>query len=272
MTGTLQGKVALISGAARGQGRSHAIRLAEEGADIIALDICADIPSIPYSMATPEDLAETERLVHDLDRRIVARQVDVRDFESLRSAVEDGISELGNIDIVCANAGIGAQVTGSQSWNISEERWRDTLDVNLTGSWHTVKAAIPSMIDGGRGGSIVMTGSTAAVKGMEQLSDYAASKHGVLGLMRSLAQELAPYNIRVNAVIPTGVNTPMIHNAAMDKFVAENPAMMANLSNMLPIPEVQPVDISNAIVWLCSDAARYVTAIALPIDAGFTQK
>lgn len=272
MTGLLEGRVAFVTGAARGQGRSHALRLAEEGADIIAIDICAPIASIPYAMGSADDLAETERLVNELDRRIVTRVADVRDFDAVQAAVDAGIAELGPVDIICTNAGIGAQVTGSQSWRISGERWNDTIGVNLTGSWHAVKAAVPSMVEAGRGGSIVMTGSTAAVKGMQQLSDYAASKHGVLGLMRSLAQELAPHGIRVNAVLPTGVNTPMIHNPSMDLFVAENPAMVANLANLLPVPEVEPVDISNAVVWLCSDAARYVTAISLPVDAGFTQK
>lgn len=272
MRGVVEGKVALITGAARGQGRSHAVRLAEEGADIIAVDACEQIDTVHYPMSTLEDLQETARLVEERGRRIVARRADVRDFRVLSAAVDAGLRELGRIDIVCANAGIGAQEVDVPAWKMSEERWRDVIDVNLTGVWLTVKAAVPSMIDRGEGGSIIITSSTAGLRGMAQLADYAASKHGLVGLMRTLAQELAQYSIRVNTVHPTGVKTPMIENEAMQVFIDANPAMVENLANMLPVETLESIEISNAVLWLASDAARYVTAITLPVDAGFTQK
>jgi SDR family mycofactocin-dependent oxidoreductase len=270
--GTLEGKVALITGAARGQGRSHAVRFATEGADIIAVDICQDVRGIPYPMGTPEDLAETTRLVTEQDRRIVPAQADVRDFAALEAAVSKGVGELGRLDIVVANAGVVSNQLGVRGWEISEERWHALIDVDLTGVWHTLKAAVPAIIAGERGGSIVITSSTAGIKGMVNIADYASSKHGVVGLMRTFAQELAPYNIRVNTVHPTGVATPMVENDMMDAVLAASPEVAANLSNMLPIDSLQPSDISDAMLWLVSDAARYVTGVTLPIDAGFTQK
>jgi SDR family mycofactocin-dependent oxidoreductase len=269
MAGRLEGKVALISGAARGQGRSHAVRLAQEGADIIAFDVCRQLPTVGYKMATPEDLKETAKQVEDLDRRIIAREADVRDGAAVRALVEEGVAELGRLDIVSANAGIA---TFSQNaWTMDEDMWEETIAVNLTGVWKTLKAAIPSMIDAGNGGSIVITSSTAGIKGMAGIAHYDSSKHGVVGLMRTLAIELAPHSIRVNTVHPTGVNTPMVVNEYIAQFLASEGGG-ANIENLLPVELVEAVDISNAVLWLSSDEARYVTGTCLPVDAGFLQK
>jgi len=270
MAGRLEGKVALVSGAARGQGRSHALRLAQEGAEIIAFDVCRQLGTVHYPMANPEDLKETARQVEELDRRIVAREADVRDLAAVQAVVDEGVSELGRLDIVLANAGIAGFT--DNTWSLTEEEWDEMIAVNLTGVWKTLKAAIPAMIDAGNGGSIVITSSTAGIKGMARTGHYVAAKHGVVGLMRSLGNELAPHSIRVNTVHPTGVNTPMINNDYIGTVLAEDPDFGANLSNALPVDMVEPVDISNAILWLCSDEARYVTGVTLPVDAGFLQK
>lgn len=269
MAGRLEGKVAFVSGAARGQGRSHALRLAQEGADVIAFDVCSQLASVPYPMATPDDLKETVRQVEELDRRIVAREADVRDSGALAALVAEGVSEFGRLDVVCANAGIAT--FAENVWSITDESWDEMIAVNLTGVWRTVKAAVPAMIDAGNGGSIVITSSTAGVKGMAGIGHYVAAKHGVVGLMRTLANELAPHSIRVNTVHPTGVNTPMVVNDFMAEFLAGSD-MSANMQNALPVEMVEAVDISNAIVWLSSDEARYVTGVSLPVDAGFLQK
>jgi SDR family mycofactocin-dependent oxidoreductase len=280
MAGRVEGKVAFITGAARGQGRSHAIRLAEEGADIIAVDIAEDIDSVRrfYHGATEADLAETVKQVEALDRRIVATKADVRDYPALKQALDNGVAELGHVDIVSANAGIF--VFGELAQDVSEQDWKDVIDINLTGVWHTAKAAIPHLIEQGTGGSIVLTSSTAGLKGFPGVSQYVASKHGVVGLMKTLALELAPHSIRVNSVHPTGVATDMILNEATYRLFlpdAENPtqeqaAEVFASTNALPVPWVQPRDISNAVLFLASDEARYVTGIQLPVDAGFTIK
>ncbi|HEX3589006.1 MAG TPA: mycofactocin-coupled SDR family oxidoreductase [Pseudonocardiaceae bacterium] len=270
--GKLDGKVAFITGAARGQGRSHAIRLAQEGADIIAVDICAQIDTVAYPMATPEDLDQTVKQVEALDRRIVARQADVRDEAGLKAAFDAGVAELGPVDIVLANAGIAPM-------SLHEEKhaaWQDVIDVNLTGVFNTVEIAIPSMVERGQGGAIVLTSSTAGINGIGGPTrgglGYTAAKHGVVGLMRSYANVLAPHSIRVNTVHPTGVNTPMVVNDVMREFLENDPQMGAGMANALPVDMVEPVDISNAIVWLVSDDARYVTGVTLPVDAGYTNK
>jgi len=272
VAGKLEGKVAFITGAARGQGRSHAIRLAEEGADIIAVDICAQIASVAYPMATPEDLAETVKAVEALDRRIVARQADVRDEAGLRAAFEAGVAELGPVDIVLANAGIAPMTLAEEL----HHAWQDVIDVNLTGVFNTVEIAIPSMIQRGAGGAIVLTSSTAGLIGIGGPSrgglGYTASKHGVVGLMRSYANSLAPHSIRVNTVHPTGVNTPMVVNDIMQAWLDANSHAANAMTNALPVGMIEPVDVSNAIVWLVSDDARYITGVALPVDAGFTVK
>jgi SDR family mycofactocin-dependent oxidoreductase len=269
MAGRLEGKVALVSGAARGQGRSHAVRLAQEGADVIAFDVCHQIGTVPYPMATSVDLEETVKLVEDLDRRIVAREADVRDTAAVRAVVEEGVREFGRLDVVCANAGI---VTFAENaWSLTDEQWDDMLAVNLTGVWKTVRAAVPAMIDAGNGGCIVLTSSTAGVKGMAGIGHYVSAKHGVVGLMRTLAVELAEHSIRVNTVHPTGVNTPMVVNDFTAQFL-ETEGGQANVTNLLPVEMVEAVDISNAIVWLASDEARYVTGVSLPVDAGLLQR
>lgn len=275
MTGLVAGKVAFVTGAARGQGRSHAVRLAAEGADIIAIDSCTDVGSVPYSMATPSDLAETVKQVETLGRQIVAVEADVRDFDALSAVVEEGVARLGRLDIVSANAGI---LSAGQLADLPAEAWRDTIDTNLTGVWHTSKVAIPHIRAGGRGGSIVLTSSSAGLKGMPNIGHYVAAKHGVVGLMRTLALELAPDMIRVNSVHPTSVNTDMVHNAATYAlFAPEMPAdartrdSLANrymALNALPVAWIEPIDVSNAVVWLASDESRYVTGVTLPVDAG----
>ena len=271
VAGKLEGKVAFITGAARGQGRSHAIRLAREGADIIAVDLCGQIDTVPYPMATPADLAETVKEVEALDRRILAREADVRDEAGLRAAFEAGVAELGPVDIVLANAGIAPM-----SLHETHGAWQDVIDVNLTGVFNTVETAIPSMIERGAGGAIVLTSSTAGINGIGGPTrgglGYTAAKHGVVGLMRSYANNLAPHSIRVNSVHPTGVNTPMVVNEAMQEFLEHDPSLSNAMANALPVPMVEPVDISNAILWLVSDDARYVTGVTLPVDAGFTNK
>ena len=273
MTGRVEGKVAFITGAARGQGRSHAIRLAQEGADIIAVDICRQIDTVPYPMATPDDLAATVKEVEALDRRIVAAQADVRDYGALKGALDEGVAQLGRLDIVSANAGIFSMGTAA---DLPEQAWQDMIDVNLTGVWHAAKAAIPHLIEGGRGGSIILTSSAAGLEGMENIGHYVAAKHGVVGLMRTLALELAPHSIRVNSVHPTTVNTDMIQNEAtyrlfrpdLDHPTRADFEPASQQMNALPIPWVDPVDISNAVLFLASDEGRYVTGVTLPVDAG----
>jgi SDR family mycofactocin-dependent oxidoreductase len=276
--GRVEGKVAFVTGAARGQGRSHALRLAQEGADIIAVDIAAQIDSVPYPMSTPDDLAETVRQVEALDRRIVATQADVRDFGALKAALDDGVAQLGRLDIVAANAGIFSFGTLEE---LDDATWEDMIGVNLTGVWHAAKAAIPHLRASG-GGSIVLTSSTAGLMAIPNIGHYTSAKHGVVGLMRTLALELAPDMIRVNSVHPTTVNTDMIQNAATyalfapdlpeDQRTKEVVGERFASLNALPIPWVEPVDISNAVLWLASDEARYVTGATLPVDAGSLQK
>ena len=273
--GLLEGKVAFVTGAARGQGRSHARRLAQEGADIIAVDACATPDWLSYPLAGEADLAQTVKEVEALDRRIVARRADVRDLAAVRAALDAGVAELGGrLDIVCANAAIISQPV--PTWEIDVEQWRELIDVTLTGVFITVKAAIPHMIAAGNGGSIALTSSGAALISGAGLADYKAAKAGVLSLTRTLACELAGHFIRVNAICPTAVDTPMIQNEGLYRSFRpdlEHPGREDvkagfRAMNLLPIPWVDPVDVSNAIVWLASDAARYVTGVTLPVDAG----
>ena len=279
MTGRVEGKVAFITGAARGQGRSHAVRLAREGADIIAVDLCQQVESVPYPLATPEDLAQTVKEVEALGRRIFATQADVRDYGALKAALDDGVAKLGRLDIVSANAGI---ISFSKLDVMPEQTWQDVIDVNLTGVWHTAKAAIPHLRAGGRGGSIILTSSAVGLKGVQNIGHYVAARHGVVGLMRTLALELAPEMIRVNSVHPSSVDTVMIQNDAMYALSApdlpaaerikEAMAERRKAINALPIPYVEPVDVSNAVLWLASDEARYVTGVTLPVDPGMLVK
>ena len=265
--GRVEGKVAFITGAARGQGRSHAVRLAEEGADIIAVDICAQLDTVPYPMATPEDLAQTVKEVEALDRRIVALPADVRDAAALREAVERGVAELGRLDIVCANAGICT----IQAWDeVTPAAWQDTLDTNLTGVWNSMVVAIPHLIAAG-GGSMIATSSTAGIKGLPFLAPYVAAKHGVVGIARSLANELAKHHIRVNTVHPTGVDTPMGSGlGGLETLLGRDPNLGPIFMNTLPVEIVDPRDISNAVLFLASDEARYVTGLEFTVDAGNT--
>jgi SDR family mycofactocin-dependent oxidoreductase len=274
MTGRVEGKVAFISGAARGQGRSHAVRLAQEGADIIAIDVCGPIDNLAYPHSTPEDLAETADLVKGHNRRIVTAQVDVRDYEALKAAVDGGVEQLGRLDIIVANAGIGT--FGNKLHKIRENVWQDMIDVNLSGVWHTVKAGVPHIIAGGRGGSIVLTGSVGSHKAMAYTGHYIAAKHGVIGLMRAFAVELGQHMIRVNSVHPSQVNTPMTMNDVTFRLFRpdlENPgpddfAPFSQMTHTLPVPWVEAADISNAVLFLASDESRYVTGVSLPVDAG----
>jgi SDR family mycofactocin-dependent oxidoreductase len=265
----LEGRVVLITGAARGQGRAHAVRLAAEGADIIALDICRDIGSMDYPNATPEDLDETAKLVEKEGRRIIARQGDVRDADAVERVVEEGVAEFGRLDIVIANAGIVRLTDGGDS----RQTFRDIIDVNLIGAWNTVRAAIPALIDGGRGGSIVLTSSTAGLKGTGTDraggQAYTASKRGLVGLMQVWANDLAQHSIRVNTIHPTGVATGMVMNDAMAAMFEANDPSIASMQNALPIPILQPEDIAGAVAWLVSDEAKFITGVAWPLDAGF---
>lgn len=267
--GTLEGKNVLITGAARGQGRSHAVRLAAEGANVIALDICRSIDSVPYPLATPEDLEETRRQVELAGGKAHLGIVDVRDRPALADAVATAVDDLGPIDIVLANAGIAPM-----SLKRHPDEWRDVIEVNLTGVYNTIDVVVPDMVRRGAGGAIVITSSTAGLNGVGGNSPgglgYTASKHALVGLMRAYANYLAPHDIRVNTVHPTGVETPMIMNAAVRDFLEKAPRMADTGGNALRVPHIQPIDVSNAIAWLVSDAARYVTGVALPVDAGFT--
>ncbi|MGC0366253.1 (+)-trans-carveol dehydrogenase [Rhodococcus sp. 27YEA15] len=270
------GKVAFITGAARGQGRSHAVRLAQEGADIIAMDVCGKVGRTAdfYAPATDEDLAETVRLVEAEGRRIVAYKADVRDYDALAAGLKDGVEKLGRLDIVAANAGIFQ--FGDEVPEILGGDWDDVIDVNLTGVFNTCKAAVPHIVGGGRGGTIVITSSDAGAKGFARFGHYVTSKHGVIGLMRSLTMELAPHSIRVNVVSPTNCNTDMIQNDAvyrlfrpdLDKPTPEEFAVASATLLALPAPWVEPIDVSNALLFLASDEARYITGVNLPVDGG----
>lgn len=275
--GVLDGKVAFVTGAARGQGRSHAVRLAQEGADIIAVDLCAQPDTVAVPGATPEDLEETVSQVEALDRRIIASVADVRDLGRLTEVVEGGVAELGRLDIVLANAGIWA-VGPTEPESLADKAavWQETIDINLTGPWNTIEATVPSLMAGGNGGAIVLTSSTAALKSMTLNSvaqtAYTAAKHGLIGVMRNFAVDLGPHSIRVNTVAPTSVATPMIMNPVTEAYVEAHPELAGLMSNLLPVEAVEPVDISNGILYLVSDAGRYVTGTTLPVDAGFLVK
>jgi (+)-trans-carveol dehydrogenase len=275
MAGRVEGKVAFITGAARGQGRAHAVRLAQEGADIIAVDICKKIDTVDLiAAATPEDLAETADLVKGHNRRIYTAEVDVRDYDALKAALDTGVEQLGKLDIIVANAGIG---NGGQTLDkTSEADWTAMIDINLSGVWKTVKAGVPHILAGGNGGSIILTSSVGGLKAYPHCGHYVAAKHGVVGLMRTFAVELGAQNIRVNSVHPTNVNTPLFMNDGTMRLFRpdlENPGpddmkVVGQLMQTLPIGWVEPEDIANAVLFLASDEARYVTGVTLPIDGG----
>jgi SDR family mycofactocin-dependent oxidoreductase len=275
--GRVEGKVAFITGGARGQGRSHAVRLAEEGADVVIVDACEDVPTSGYAMATTADLEETAGMVEALGRRVLARRADVRDQAALDAVVAEALAALGPIEIVSANAGVA---NFGRSWELTDEQWNDVLDIDLTGVWRTTKAVVPSMLEAGRGGSIVLTSSAGGVQGIQNFAHYVAAKHGVVGLMKTLANEVAEHRIRVNAVVPGTVLTPMAMNEPAYKLFRpdlEAPTLddvkdAMQSMHALPVPWLDPIDVSNAILWLSSDEARYVTGVVLPIDAGWINK
>lgn len=278
--GNLDGKVAFITGAARGQGRSHAVRLAQEGADIIAVDLCDGVDSVSafYPPATPEDLAETVRQVEALDRRIVAAQADVRDIEQLTGAVNDAVAQLGRLDIVVANAGIFT--FGQETHKLAEQSWADIIDINLTGVWHTYKAAAEHLIAAGAGGSVIIISSLAGFKGLANTAAYTTAKHGIVGLMKVLANELGPYGIRVNTIHPNSIDTPMVKNERtyklfrpdLDTPTAEDAEPAFGGMNPMGKAWIEPVHVSNAVAWLASDQAYYVSGGQIPVDAAAAVK
>lgn len=269
---SLSGKVAFVTGVARGQGRSHALALAAEGADVIGVDICDDINTVEYPLATEADLDETAKLVEAQGRRAYLRRADIRDYDALKAVVDEGVAALGGLDVVVANAGIITYGHGRPF-----ERFRDGIDVNLIGTWHTLEASVPHLVQQGRGGSIIITSSTTGLSGRTSeitagARSYVASKHAVIGLMRSYALALGQHRIRVNTVNPTGVNTTMVTfdgGASIHERAEELPW---DMSNTIPVPVIEPEDVSAAVVWLASDATRYVTGVVLPVDAGYGLK
>ncbi|MBV8998463.1 MAG: mycofactocin-coupled SDR family oxidoreductase [Solirubrobacterales bacterium] len=273
--GLVDGKVALVTGAGRGQGRSHALRLASEGAEVIAVDIGGGrVETISYELASEDDLDTTVKEIEAMGRRAVKAVADVRSLSDLQGAVDAGLSELGKIDIVCANAGIGSWAV---AWEMTEQQWKDMIDINLTGVFNATRAALPSMVERGEGGSVVLTSSTAGLRAYANTAHYTAAKHGVIGLMKVLAQEAGPHRIRVNAVCPTTVRTPLVINDSTFELFAphlENPTEddvrePFESLNILPgVAWIEPEDVSDAVLFLCSDAAKYITGVALPIDAG----
>ncbi len=266
--GLLDGKVGLVTGAGHGQGRSHAVRMAAEGADVIVCDICAPVAQTGAPMATFDELRETARLVEAAGRRVVIGVADVRDRVALQAVVDEGLATFGHLDVVAANAGIWRP-----NWfvDIDDDEYQAVMDINVGGVWNTCKAVVPTMIEAGNGGSIVITSSAAGLRGQAPWSHYVASKHAVVGLMRALANELAAHSIRVNTVNPTGVETLMGQQPDAARFF-DHPLARASAANMLPISLLQPEDVSNAVVWLMSDQARWITGVALPVDAGSTNK
>ena len=273
--GNLEGKVAFITGAARGQGRSHALRLAREGADIIAVDLCGPVDSVTdfYPPATPEDLKETARQVEALDRRIVALEADVRDIGALTTAVNQGVAQLGRLDIVVANAGIFT--FGSDTHQIDEQSWQDLMDINVTGVWHTYKAAAEHLIASGAGGSVIIISSLAGFKGLANVAAYTTTKHAIVGLMKVLANELGPLGIRVNTIHPNSIDTPMVKNThtyklfrpELDDPQADDAEPAFAGLNPMGKAWIEPEHVSNAVAWLASDQSYYVSGGQIPVDA-----
>ncbi|BBY43913.1 mycofactocin-coupled SDR family oxidoreductase [Mycolicibacterium celeriflavum] len=263
--GRVAGKRVLVTGAARGMGRNHAVRLAEEGADLILVDICESLPEVEYPLSSPEDLDETARLVEKCGGRAVTSVVDVRDAAALTEAVDAAVSELGGLDAAVANAGV---LTVGTWETTTSEQWRTVVDVNLIGSWNTCAAALPHLVD--RGGSLVLISSAAGLKGTPLHLPYTASKHGVVGLSRALANELAAQNVRVNTVHPTGVPTGMTPESLHGLLGESRPDLVPIFLNALPIVMAEAIDISNAVLFLISDESRYVTGLEFKVDAGVT--
>ncbi len=268
--GRLSGKVAFITGAARGQGRAHAVRLASEGADVVVSDICGPVPGNMVADATPDDLDETVALVEKTGQRVLARQVDVRDLPALQSLADDAMSELGRLDIIVANAGV---LAWGHAWELSSEAWQSVIDVNLTGVFHTVRATVPHLIDQGQGGSIILISSSAGLKGQPFTLHYTASKHGVVGICRGLANELGEFDIRVNSIHPAGVNTAMMDVPGLFELIQEAATTLApTFMNTLPHQSMEPGDVSGTVAWLASEDARYLTGAQIPVDFGMTNR
>jgi (+)-trans-carveol dehydrogenase len=273
MIHNIRGRVALVTGAARGQGRSHAVALAKEGVHVIVTDACTGIDTVPYGMPGPEDLRETVRLVEKEGVHCLSQVCDVRDLEGMMKAVADGVRYLERLDIVCANAGI---VSFGKGHELSEDAWTAMIDINLNGVWRTCRAAVPHMLDAGNGGSVIITSSVAGLHAHGGLAHYITAKHGLTGLTRALANELAPARIRVNSVNPTQVDTPMIQNAAMyglflpgeDNPTREQFAAASGSLIPMPVPWVEPSDVTDAVLFLASDASKFITGAAIPVDGG----
>ena len=265
VSGRVAGKRVLVTGAARGMGRSHAVRLAEEGADLILVDICASLPELEYPLASRDDLDETARLVEKHQRRAITRVVDIRDAEGLAAVVAEGVQELGGLDAAVANAGVLTVGTWDST---TSEQWRTVVDINLIGTWNTCAAALPHLVDAG--GSLILISSSAGIKGTPLHLPYTASKHGVVGLSKALANELAAQSIRVNTVHPTGVETGM-RPESMQKILGETRSdLIPIFLNALPAVMAEPIDISNAVLFLVSDESRFVTGLEFKVDAGVT--
>jgi SDR family mycofactocin-dependent oxidoreductase len=262
---TLEGRVALVTGAARGQGRSHAVALARAGADLVVCDLARQLATVPYPLGTEAELAETARLVEAEGRRCLSAVLDVRDGAAQAELVERAVAGFGRLDVLVANAGV---ISYGAAWELTDAQWDEVVGVNLTGVWQSCRAAVPAMLAAGEGGAIVITTSTGAHKGLSGMAHYTAAKHGCVGLARSLALELAPHRIRVNCVAPGGVRTPMGTNTQMHEAMRADPHLARTLTALLPVDLVEPADVSAAVVWLTSDAARHVTGAVLPVDAG----
>jgi SDR family mycofactocin-dependent oxidoreductase len=275
--GRLEGRVALVTGAARGIGRAVCERLAAEGASIIATDLCGQLAGVSYATGTAENLDETLRLIGQTGAEAVGYPADVRDTAQIESVAARALERFGGIDIVCAAAGTAAF---APMWELSDDDWNIVVDTNLTGVFKTLRAAIPAMIERGKGGSLILISSTAGLRGLPNNANYVAAKHGLVGLARTLCNELGPYTIRVNTVHPTTTNTPLVHNEATYRMFrpdVENPtaddfAEAAPALNAIPIAWAEPTDIAAAVAWLASDESRYVTGAAIPVDAGSSQK
>ncbi|MFF0544000.1 mycofactocin-coupled SDR family oxidoreductase [Nocardia thailandica] len=265
MARRFEDKIVFITGAARGQGRAEAVRFAEEGANVIAVDACAEFASTSYPGATEDDLAETVAQVEKAGGRIAASKVDVRDFAGLSAALAAGIEEFGGLDVVVANAGI---CSAALSWEITAEQWQETVDVNLTGVFHTAKAAVPHLLSQGRGGAMVFTSSVAGIKGIPFTAHYVATKHAITGLAKTMANELGEHRIRVNTVHPAGVATGMNMSEIAPLFEKYASTLAPIFMNALPSYITQPEEIAATVAWLCSDEASQITGAQIPIDMG----
>jgi len=276
-TGTLEGRVAFVTGAARGQGRAHAVRLAREGADVIVSDICAPASdTIPYPGTTPEELAETVRQVEAEGRKVLAREVDIRDDAALRQLVADGVEQFGRLDVLVANAGV---LSWGRLWELTDEQWNTVIDTNLTGTWRTLRAVVPAMIEAGNGGSIIVVSSAAGVKATPGNSHYAASKHGLTALTNSLAMEAGQYGIRVNSIHPYSVATPMTENDAMMEVFAAHPSYLNAFAAMPYLPVGQSAtgkrsdfmsveEVADVVAWLAGDNSATLSGSQISVDRG----